>query len=711
MLLSISRTGTIICEMLFLRSLLLLIMPGPKSFSRSYKPAIFLLISAFLYFSETGISEAQILKPIRWTSSVKQANNKEAELIIKPVIDKNWHIYGQNIDGEGPIPTSIAFEPSDNYELAGKTIEIGSHEEMDATWGFKVTYLSDGAFFRQKIRIKTDQPFEIKCTVGYQICDDKMCLPPDDVVLKFSINKGAGQNADKEKAGMIPKDSVLSSGKDSLSSADEISVPDTAMTAAGTGLEPGCGETAGGIQDYTSLIGILIGGLLGGFLALLTPCVFPMIPMTVSFFTKRSTNRKQGRINALLYAMFIILIYVGLGFLVTVTLGSDALNALASNSFFNILFFFIFVIFALSFFGAFEIVLPSSWINKADHAAERGGIIGIFFMAFTLSLVSFSCTGPIIGTLLVEAAHGRSYAGPLVGMTGFAVALALPFAFFAAFPGWLNSLPKSGGWLNTVKVSLGFLELALALKFLSNVDLAYHWGFLKREIFIAFWVVIFGLLGLYLLGRLRFEHDSEVQHIGVGRLIFALFSLTFTLYLIPGIWGAPLKLISGFPPPEFYKEWITKESSGHCPHNLNCFHDYKEGLAYAKTQGKPVMVDFTGWSCVNCRKMEDNVWSDPEVLKRLSEKYVLISLYVDDKTELPPGEQYESKVLDKNINTTGRKWSDLQASVYQTNSQPYYVLLDHKEKLLAKPRGYTPDIPTYIQFLDEGLCRFEKRKK
>jgi len=310
----------------------------------------------------------------------------------------------------------------------------------------------------------------------------------------------------------------------------------------------------------------------------------------------------------------------------------------------------------------------------------------------------------------VEAAHGRSYLGPVAGMTGFALALAIPFALFSLFPGWLSNLPKSGGWLNTVKVSLGFIELALAFKFLSNVDLAYHWGFLQRELFVAIWVIIFGLLGIYLLGKLRLSHDSETMHISVGRLVFSIISLTFALYLLPGIWGAPLKLISGFPPPEFYKEWKTGKIT-ECPHDLNCFHDYDEGMRYARSQGKPVIIDFTGWACVNCRKMEDNVWSDPKVLKRLSEEYVLISLYVDDKTVLPVEQQTVSKTTGRKIKTTGNKWSDLQASVYNTNSQPYYVLLDNKGQILAQPRGYTPDIPTYIDFLDEGLCRYDKRKE
>lgn len=666
---------------------------------------VFFALSTLLFVANNLF--AQILKPVKWSFATEQNGDKEAVLVFKAKIEDKFHIYSQFLVGDGPIPTTFTFEPSSKYELTGKVEEGKAIEEFDPNFDMKLKYFNNSAEFRQKIKIKNDKTFNVKGVLNFMACDDHRCLPPEDVEYSFIINKDAKAASKEDTNTVDTTTSAIAPVIDSVKVASN-NPPDANFSSPGY-LEPGCGETEGAVEDYTSLLGIFLGGILGGLLALLTPCVFPMIPMTVSFFTKRSKDKKKGVSNAFIYAMFIILIYVGLGLLVTVTLGSDALNDLASNAFFNLAFFVIFIIFALSFLGAFEIVLPTALVNKADAASDRGGLIGIFFMAFTLSLVSFSCTGPIIGTLLVEAAHGRSYMGPLSGMTGFALALALPFAFFAAFPGYLNSLPKSGGWLNAVKVTLGFIELALALKFLSNVDLAYHWGILKREIFISLWIIIFGMMGMYLIGKIRFEHDSEVKHISVMRLIFSIITLSFTLYLIPGLWGAPLKLISGFPPPEFYKEWKTDAHD--CPHDLNCFHDYDEGIAYAKSQGKPVMIDFTGWSCVNCRKMEDNVWSDAKVLKKISDDYVLISLYVDDKELLPAEKQFTSAFSGKKIKTTGNRWSELQATKYETNSQPYYVLLDNNNHILAKPRGYTPDINTYVKFLDEGLCRYKLRSK
>ena len=662
-----------------------------------------ILFLLFIILSLCGFS--QIQNPVKWKFSKEQTTDREAVLIFQATIDKEWHIYSQFTPDGGPFPTAFTFEKDKCFSLVGKVSEPKAHEEFDSTFEIKVLTLEGKITLTQKVKLN-GIPCQIKGTINGQVCKEVCILFDTSFVFSFENSKDSKKNSPivepllQEIDSSTEKSSIDSTANSVVSSLR----PDNSDI-----LEDGCGESSV-LKSDQSLWGIFIGGILGGLLALLTPCVFPMIPLTVSFFTKRSGTRRKGLINALIYAASIIFIYVSLGFLITVSLGSDALNELASSVFFNLLFFIIFVVFSISFFGAFEITLPSSWVNKADSASEKGGLIGIFFMAFTLSLVSFSCTGPIIGTLLVEAAHGRSYLGPLMGMGGFSLALALPFALFAMFPGWLQSLPKSGGWLNTVKVCLGFIELALALKFFSNVDLAYHWGILKREIFIALWVVIFGMMGFYLLGKIKLSHDSDTDSISTPRLLFAIITLTFTLYLIPGIWGAPLKIISGFPPPDFYKEWTTGKSES-CPHDLNCFHDYDEGLAYARQQGKPVMIDFTGWSCVNCRKMEDNVWSDPSVLKKLREDFVLVSLYVDDKTPLPESEQRISSFNNKKLITSGNKWSEMQAIQYKTNSQPYYVLLDSREKLLAVPRGYTPSISEYLKYLDEGLCRYKKRKE
>jgi thiol:disulfide interchange protein len=668
---------------------------------------LFAAFIAILYWSLNA--QAQLEYHVKWAFTSEKTSDNEVTLLFKVKIDKDWHIYSQFTPQDGPLglaplPMGFEFEKNKSYSLIGKVEEPKPHESFDSTFEVKVLTFDGDVTFKQKIKLNAESA-TIKGTISGQVC--KEVCQMFDTSFVFKLGKPAKEEG---KSSSEIKDTTTESS---------LIVPDTSASATSTApasslpdknLESGCGNNDGKKAAVdNSLIGIFIAGMLGGFLALLTPCVFPMIPLTVSFFTKRSGSRKKGLVNALIYAASIIIIYVTLGLLVTIIFGSDALNDLASNGFFNMLFFVIFLIFAISFFGAFEITLPSSIINKADHASDRGGLIGIFFMAFTLSLVSFSCTGPIIGTLLVEAAHGDSVLGPAAGMCGFAVALALPFALFAMFPGWLQSLPKSGGWLNTVKVSLGFIELALAFKFLSNVDLAYHWGFLKREIFIVIWIILSAMWGFYLLGKLKFSHDSDISHISIGRLLFAILAFSFSLYLTPGIWGAPLKLISGFPPPEFYKEWKTTDQ-GECPHDLTCFHDYEEGMRYARAQNKPVMIDFTGWSCVNCRKMEDNVWSDSKVLSLLSRDYVLISLYVDDKTDLPEHEQGVSELTGKKIKTTGNKWSDLQARVYGTNSQPYYVLLDNKGKILAEPVGYTPDVKDYVAFLDEGLCRYEKRK-
>jgi thiol:disulfide interchange protein len=557
-------------------------------------------------------------------------------------------------------------------------------------------------------------------------CDDKMCFPPEDVDFSFDIkgNKPAASTASKPNEATAQ---VATSVDTTRKNADLVKT-DTGKTAVMPVIDtPKKDKTAS-----MSLWAIFIAGFIGGLFALLTPCVFPMIPLTVSFFTKRSKSRAKAIRNALTYGFSIITIYVLLGFIVTKVFGADALNDLASNGIFNFVFFILLIVFAASFLGAFEITLPNSWINKADSKSDKGGLIGIFFMAFTLSLISFSCTGPIIGTLLVQAASGKNTLGPLIGMTGFSMALAFPFGFFAAFPSLLNSLPKSGGWLNSVKVVLGFLELALAFKFLSNVDLAYHWKFFDRELFLVIWIVIFAMLGFYLLGKLKFSHDSDLKYISIPRLFMAILSLSFALYMVPGLWGAPLKSISAFSPPQASQDFdlsraslncpsnIANEASGitkkyanlfDCPNGLNCFFDYDEALAYAKKVNKPLFVDFTGHSCVNCRKMEVSVWSDPAVLKRLNEDFVLVSLYVDDKTDLPEAAQFVSKYSGKTIKTLGNKWSDLEASRFDANSQPYYVILDHNENLLQPAQAFDLSVENYIQFLDAAKSAFKKMAK
>jgi thiol:disulfide interchange protein DsbD len=520
------------------------------------------------------------------------------------------------------------------------------------------------------------------------VCDDARCLPPTEVDLVFNLSE-------KTK---VPANTVLTEAPVSRSSK----------------------------EPKKGLWTIFFIAFLSGFAALLTPCVFPMIPMTVSFFTKQSKTKAAGIKNAIIYGICIIVIYVLLGTAVTGIFGADALNALATNVWFNIIFFLLLVIFAISFLGAFEIMLPNSWANKVDSQADRGGLIGIFFMALALAIVSFSCTGPIVGTLLVEAASKGGLA-PIIGMLGFSLAIALPFALFAAFPGWLNSLPKSGGWLNTVKVVLGFLELALAFKFLSQADLVLQAHLLEREVFLAIWIAIFGALAFYLFGKIQLPHDSPLTHISVGRLSLGLLVLSFTVYMIPGLWGAPLNLISAFPPPLEYSEspygvGFSKmgtasvlESNGSlpdgghllAPHDILAFNDYDKGLAYAKKVGKPVMIDFTGWACVNCRKMEQNVWPKPEILNILKNEVVLISLYVDDKRPLEDHEIVESQLRPgKKLKYIGQKWSELQTVKYKANSQPFYVLMNHDEENLIEPVGYTPDVTEYHEWLKQGLSNF-----
>lgn len=684
---------------------------------------IYILLSFLLF----GFSlSAQIEKPVKWTFTVEEKSGNEAVLILKAKVDKGWHIYSQTVEN-GPIPTSFTFEKNSDYELIGAVSEGKAEEKYDQSFQTNLKFFSNQAVFKQKVRKLSKKPLVIKGVLNYMVCNDSKCLPPEDVEFSFSLKESTAEvkNTPEQAA---EKESVPAKTQNTEEKKDSVSKNATRpVTAPPKVDEKAMRQDQGSVTcDTMSLWSIFLQGFIGGFIALLTPCVFPMIPLTVSFFTKKDHNRMKGVFHAGIYGISIVLIYVFLGFVVTKFLGADALNDLASNGIFNMIFFLMLIVFGASFLGAFEITLPNSWVNKADTNSDRKGLLGIFFMAFTLALVSFSCTGPIIGTLLVQAASGKCTLAPLCGMAGFSMALALPFTFFATFPSLMKSLPKSGGWLNSVKVVLGFLELALAMKFLSNVDLAYHWRFLDREVFLVIWIVIFSLLGFYLLGKLKFSHDSDLKYISIPRLFLAIICFAFSVYMVPGLWGAPLKAISAFSPPQANQDFDLsrvsanvsmeekrvepKKNAGifHCPHNLNCFFDYEEALAYAKKVNKPLFIDFTGWSCVNCRKMEVSVWSDPMVLKRLSEDFVMASLYVDDKTELPETEKFVSPWSGKKIKTLGNKWSDLQGSRFGTNSQPYYVILDHNGKELTHPHAFDQSIENYIKFLDAGKAAFSK---
>ena len=656
----------------------------------------------FLSLFVVSIGFSQIHDPVKWDTSVEKISETEYDLIINASIEKNWHLYSQNVPEDGPIPTSFSFETTNNFEIVSKTSEEKGVTVNDPVFEMKIKYFENKATFKQRIILLSKNAFTINGSVEFMVCDDASCLPPTEVDLTFTIPVASGVNFSANPV-------------DVNENADEISENTKVV------------ETKTPKSKDRSLLTIFIIAFFSGFAALLTPCVFPLIPMTVSFFTKQSKSRAAGIKNAIIYGASIVIIYVVLGLLVSTIFGADALNALSTNVWFNIIFFLLLVIFAVSFLGAFEIVLPSSWGTKVDAQADRGGIIGIFFMALALAIVSFSCTGPIVGTLLVEAAAGGNQIGPIIGMLGFSLALAIPFALFAAFPGWLNSLPKSGGWLNTVKVVLGFLELALAFKFLSNADLVLQLHWLEREVFLAIWIAIFGTLALYLFGKIQLPHDSPSSNISVGRLSLGLLSLTFTIYMIPGLWGAPLNLISAFPPAQHYSEspygvGFAKTGSfsdashsdlpegAHLmpPHNIIAFNDYDKGLAYAKQVNKPIMLDFTGHACVNCRKMEQNVWAKDEILPILKNDVVLISLYVDDKRPLPNGEEIESKLRSgKKLKYIGQKWSEFQTIKYGANAQPFYVLINTNEEKLNEPVAYTPDVTEYHNWLKTGISNFK----
>jgi len=637
----------------------------------------------FLTFS-LGIF-SQIEDPLQWSTSVEKVSDTEFILVSKATIEEGWHLYAQEVPEDGPIPTTFTFDVSKGkFSLIGKTIEEKGHTVDDPVFEMKIKFFENTAVFKQRVKTTTDVN-TINGVVEFMVCDDSKCLAPTEIDLIFKLKKG------------IKASTVTVVSKDDKNKEDK------------------------------GLLTLFFLSFLGGLAALLTPCVFPMIPMTVSFFTKQSKTKAAGIRNAIVYGLSIIIIYVVIGLAVSAIFGPDALNALSTNVWFNIIFFLILVFFAASFLGAFELVLPSSWGTKIDSKADKGGFVGIFFMALALAIVSFSCTGPLVGSALVAAATTGERIAPIISMLGFSTAIALPFALFAAFPGWLNSLPKSGGWLNTVKVVLGFLELALAFKFLSNADLVLQAHLLEREIFIAIWIAIFGTLTLYLFGKIQLPHDSPLKHISVGRLGLGLVSLTFTLYMIPGLWGAPLNIISAFPPPQHYSESPygvgytqlgNDNSIAHseipdgahlmAPNNILAFNDYDKGLAYAKKVRKPVMLDFTGHACVNCRKMEQNVWVKPKILKLLKNDVVLISLYVDDKRKLKEENIVDSELKPgKKLKYIGQKWSEMQTIKYKTNTQPFYVLINHNEDNLIDPVAYTPDVSEYYNWLKKGISNFK----
>lgn len=664
---------------------------------------------------------AQIFEPVEWSFQSKDLGNGNYELQLKATIEEHWHLYSQFIDEGGPVPTSFVFNASEQYELVDAVVEPKAVEEFNDLFGMTLRYFDTEAVFTQKIKLLSDKPFTLTGMLEFMSCDDKQCLPPAEVEFEFPFNDD----------GSITETAEYSVGEADIAFGEPND--DTASNADGR---------------THSIWAIILEAIAWGFAALLTPCVFPMIPMTISFFMKGNTNKIKSRINASTFGFSIVLLYtlpIALIILITYYLGgesvtTDIFNWLATHWIPNILFFIIFMLFAASFFGAFEITMPSWMVNKSDAKADKGGIMGAFFMALTLVLVSFSCTGPIVGSVVVKSAQGEIWE-PIVTMIAFSTAFSLPFTLFAFFPSWLKNLPKSGGWLNSVKVVLGFIEVALGFKFLSIADQVYHWGLLDREIYLAIWIVAFTLLGFYLLGKIKFRYDSETTHLSVGRLVLSMIVFSFVVYMIPGMFGAPLKGLSGYLPPiqthDFDLRTVVREElqlsgggSGntasfeepvegcvtpmfgdflHLPHGLEGYFDYEQGLACAKAQNKPVFLDFTGHGCVNCREMEASVWADPRILKLLREEFVVTALYVDDKTKLDKSEWVTSEYDGKVKKSIGKKYSDFQVSRFKANAQPYYCLLGLDGELLIPPRSYDLDADQFYEFLKKGIAEYKAK--
>ncbi|MDQ3393714.1 MAG: thioredoxin family protein [Bacteroidota bacterium] len=704
------------------------------------------LILIFSFILSFSTLQAQILKPASWKfyfSEKEVKLNGQVDLIFEASIDEDWYLYSTDFNPDlGPTVTTFSFSPNGSYQLLGGIKPVGAKKKYDEIWEGDITYFEKKALFRQTIKVLSEK-LQVQGTVDYQVCTDVdgKCIPFEepfsfeDLKITASFTNAApGKEKAKAEVEVLPntssyevpvfKDSILINERAPDADKVENRAPDLNVPLEMNQSYSDEAETSGPF----ALLGFMLVAFLAGLAALLTPCVYPMIPMTVSFFSNSSNTRRNAVLKALVYGFSIIAIYTLVGLVVSIFFGHDTLNFVSTHWLPNLLFFFIFLIFGISFLGLFEITLPSSLINKVDRESDKGGYYGTVFMAFTLALVSFSCTGPIVGSLLVESARGEVLR-PILGMFSFSLAFALPFTLFAIFPEWLNNLPKSGGWLNSVKVVLGFIELALALKFLSIADQVYHWQLLDREVFLAIWIAIFSLMGFYLLGKIRLPHDSELKSIGVPRLLLALVTFAFIIYLVPGLFGAPLKSMAGLLPPMTTQDFSMNTSSAGSnlqnfnsicdipknpnnlkfPHGINGYFDYDQALACARAQNKPLFIDFTGHGCVNCRLMEAKVWSDPEVLKLLNEDFVMLALYVDEKTSLPESDWYTSAFDGKVKKTIGGKNADFQVSRFNNNAQPYYVILGHNEKVLVKPVAYESNISKFKDFLEVGIQNFKQR--
>lgn len=680
---------------------------------------LFLLVLLMQFFSAKDIY-AQIEKnQVEWTTKIEKTSDTEAKLVLKAKIKNPWHIYGMSIPEGGPEATSLNIDKIDGATLLGNLMASPNAEtKYDPNFEMNIGTFHGNVTFTQKLKVTDFSKLQIEAYMRYMACTDEYCTPPQnwDFKTKYSGELPAKKEELKEET-KVAEEPVISTEEVAKDTVAVDTVASETISESKAEKEEidlwkpvikdlqNLGDEFSNSQD-SSLLMLFIYGFLGGLVALLTPCVWPMIPMTVSFFLKRSKDKKKGIKDAITYGIGIVIIYLAMGMIITSIFGANALNDLSTSAEFNIIFFIILVVFAMSFFGAFELVLPAKWTNKMDQKADSTtGLLSIFFMASTLVLVSFSCTGPIIGTLLVQAATMGSYLGPMIGMLGFSLALALPFTVFAIFPSMLNSLPKSGGWLNSVKVVLGFLELALAMKFLSGADLAYKWRIFDREVFLVLWIVIFALLGMYLLGKLRFSHDTPKEHTSVLGLFLAIISFSFSIYMIPGLWGAPLKAISAFAPPMYTQDFSLYDGNVHAK-----FDDYEKAMEYAKEKNMPVLIDFSGYACVNCRKMEASVWTDPRVKHILENKYVLVTLMVDDKEKLAETITVTENGKEIKLRTIGDKWSYLQRVKFGANTQPYYIPIDNEGKPLNKSTSYDPDIDKYIEFLNLGLRNYENRQ-